>query len=517
MSWFDNLSVRRKLWLAPALCLLLLVLSAAGAVWGFAQQRQALDQLVRTHLPSYAFAAGFESGLRDVNGLVNRSLGYEAMGFNAAEVGAVDKALDNTLKSLGQQMQRRLADPQLAQDEQASLKALAASFAAYEKAVRETLDMKSSGAAIAATFLSTAQKAYDTLLADLSSKSGAKLKLASDDAARAGAQADRALSTVMAATAVAFVLGCVLSAALASGLVRRVGQLSRDVQQLASGDMARPIHAHGRDEIGRLMGDLESVRQRLAQSLQAVQQASESVRVAAGEIAAGNADLSQRTERQAGNLQQTASSMEQLSTTVQQSAATARQATSLAGAATEVALRGGEVVGRVVNTMQDITTSSRRIADIIGTIDGIAFQTNILALNAAVEAARAGEQGRGFAVVAGEVRTLAQRSAEAAREIKALIGDSVDKVESGARLVGEAGQTMGDIVSQVQRVSDLIAEISAAAGEQSTGIGLVTSSVGELDQVTQQNAALVEQSAAAAESLKQQSQRLVEAAGVFKI
>ena len=517
MTWFDDLSVRRKLWLAPALCLLLLVLSAAGAVWGFAQQRQALDLLVRTHLPSYAFAADFESGLRDINGLVNRSLGYEAMGFNAQEVGAVDKALDATFKSLAQQLKQRNAVPGLGAEEQAGLKALATSFATYEKSVRDTLDMKSAGAVVAATFLSTAQKEYDKLLADLSRSSMSKLKLAGDDAARSSAQAGQALTAVIAATAVAFVLGGVLSASLARGLVRRVGQLSADVNQLASGDLARPITTHGRDEIGRLMGDLEQVRQRLAQSLQAVQQASESVRLAAGEIAAGNADLSHRTERQAGNLQQTASSMEQLSTTVQQSADTARQANALAGAATEVAVRGGEVVGRVVSTMQDITTSSRRIADIIGTIDGIAFQTNILALNAAVEAARAGEQGRGFAVVAGEVRTLAQRSAEAAREIKVLIGDSVDKVEAGARLVGDAGQTMEEIVTQVKRVSDLIGEISAAAGEQSAGIGLVTGSVSELDQVTQQNAALVEQSAAAAESLKHQSQRLVEAAGVFRI
>ena len=517
MTWFDDLPVRRKLWLAPALCLLLLVLSAAGAVWGFVQQRQAVELLAREHLPSYAFSAKFESGLRDVNGLVNRSLGYESMGFNAQEVGAIDKTLDATLKQLGEMLKTRTAVADLPADEQAALKMMAASYAKYEKSVRDTLDMKSSGAVVAATFLSTAQKEYDLLLAELQRRSDAKLKRAGDDAALAGAQAGQALVTVIAATAVAFVLGGVLSAGLSGGLVRRIGRLSADVNQLAAGDLSRPLVAHGRDEIGRLMGELEQVRQRLAQSLQAVQEASESVRVAAGEIAAGNADLSQRTERQAGNLQQTASSMEQLSTTVQQSADTARQANALAGAATEVAVRGGEVVGRVVSTMQDITTSSRRIADIIGTIDGIAFQTNILALNAAVEAARAGEQGRGFAVVAGEVRTLAQRSAEAAREIKALIGDSVDKVETGARLVGEAGQTMDEIVTQVKRVSDLIGEISAAAGEQSAGIGQVSGSVIELDQVTQQNAALVEESAAAAESLKHQSQRLVEAAGVFRI
>jgi methyl-accepting chemotaxis protein len=243
-----------------------------------------------------------------------------------------------------------------------------------------------------------------------------------------------------------------------------------------------------------------------------VRESSESIEVASTEVATGNVDLSQRTELAAGNLQRTASSMEQLTATVRQSADSARTANQLASSAAEVA-----VVSQVVSTMDEIDASSKKIADIIGVIDGIAFQTNILALNAAVEAARAGEQGRGFAVVAGEVRNLAQRSAEAAREIKTLIGASVGRVESGARLVQDAGATMTEIVASVQRVTDIIGEISAAASEQSQGIGAINGAVTELDRMTQQNAALVEESAAAAESLKEQAKRLAAVVSKFRL
>jgi methyl-accepting chemotaxis protein len=248
-----------------------------------------------------------------------------------------------------------------------------------------------------------------------------------------------------------------------------------------------------------------------------VRNSADSIATGSSQIAVGNADLSQRTEEQASNLQQTAASMEQLTATVKQNADTARAATQIANGATTAASAGGRVVGQVVATMEAISQSSRKVADIIGVIDGIAFQTNILALNAAVEAARAGEQGRGFAVVAGEVRSLAQRSSEAAREIKALIGASVEKVESGTHLVDEAGRSMADIVTQVGRVNDLIGEISAASLEQSTGIGQIGDAVTQLDQVTQQNAALVEESAAAAESLKVQAGQLARVVSVFRL
>jgi methyl-accepting chemotaxis protein len=286
---------------------------------------------------------------------------------------------------------------------------------------------------------------------------------------------------------------------------------------VAAGDLRVRIHSQGRDETADLLRALQDMTTGLVDIVSQVRHSSDNIATGSQQIAAGNADLSQRTEEQASNLQQTAASMEQMTGTVRQNAQTAQTANDLAQSASNAARHGGEVVGRVVDTMNDISASSRKISDIIGTIDGIAFQTNILALNAAVEAARAGEQGRGFAVVATEVRNLAGRSAEAAREIKSLIGQSVEKVDAGTRLVGDAGSAMHNLVDQVHRVSELIAAIGTASHEQTQGIDQVGSAIGQLDQVTQQNAALVEESAAAAESLKQQAHRLAEVVSVFKV
>jgi methyl-accepting chemotaxis protein len=286
---------------------------------------------------------------------------------------------------------------------------------------------------------------------------------------------------------------------------------------IAGGDLSQSLDSTHRDELGDLLRAIGKMQTSLHGVVGQVRRSSDNIGTASAEIATGNQDLSARTEQTASNLQQAASSMEQLTGTVKQSADSARQANQLASSAAEVAARGGAVVSQVVATMDDINASSKKIADIIGVIDGIAFQTNILALNAAVEAARAGEQGRGFAVVASEVRSLAQRSAEAAKEIKGLIGASVEKVEGGSRLVADAGRTMTEIVGSVQRVSDIIGEITAAATEQSQGIGEVNGSVAQLDQMTQQNAALVEQSAAAAESLREQAARLAAVVGTFRL
>jgi methyl-accepting chemotaxis protein len=288
-------------------------------------------------------------------------------------------------------------------------------------------------------------------------------------------------------------------------------------QAIAEGDLRRPIRLEGRDEASELLTALSRMQDSLRTVVSQVHASSQIIQLASAEVASGNGDLSQRTENAAGSLQQTASSMEQLTATVRQSADAARQASELARSASSVAQHGGEAVAQVVATMDDINSSSRRIGDIIGTIDGIAFQTNILALNAAVEAARAGEQGRGFAVVASEVRSLAQRSAAAAREIKSLIGASVERVETGSRQVADAGRTMGDIVASVQRVNQIIGEISAAAADQSAGIGQVNGAVTQLDQSTQQNAALVEESAAAAESLREEAERLAQLVATFKL
>ncbi len=319
-----------------------------------------------------------------------------------------------------------------------------------------------------------------------------------------------------------------LAAAMAAGSALLAWLITRSItvpmqravqvaEAVAGGDLGSRIEVSSRDEAGRLLGALRTMNENLARLVSEVRTSAESIATGSSQVATGSADLSQRTEEQAANVQQTAASMEQLGTTVTNNAETARTAAQLAQSASGVATQGGQVVGQVVATMDEISASSRRIADIIGVIDGIAFQTNILALNAAVEAARAGEQGRGFAVVAGEVRTLAQRSAEAAREIKGLIGASVEKVASGSGQVATAGRTMSEIVAQVQRVSDLIAEISAASTEQTQGIGQVGDAVSQMDQVTQQNAALVEESAAAADSLRQQAQRLVQAVSAFRL
>ena len=288
-------------------------------------------------------------------------------------------------------------------------------------------------------------------------------------------------------------------------------------EALARGELDHPMQVHSRDEIGHMAATLGRAMQALASMVREIQSTAESVGTASAQIAAANNDLSARTEQTAANLQQAASAMEQLHATVRNNAESARQATTLSGQSSEVAASGGALVGQVVATMADITQNAGKIADIIGVIDGIAFQTNILALNAAVEAARAGEQGRGFAVVAAEVRSLAQRSAGAAREIKTLINHSVNTVHGGAALVGQAQQTMSEIVTQARQVSGLISDISSASREQTDGIGQVNQAVTELDQATQQNAALVEESAAAADSLRQQAQRLVQAMSRFRV
>jgi methyl-accepting chemotaxis protein len=324
-------------------------------------------------------------------------------------------------------------------------------------------------------------------------------------------------NVVWGAAAAAIVLAALLAAWIIRSIgapVRRAAEVARAV---AAGDLGHAIPDAGRNELGELLRGLRTMQGSLAQLVTDVRRNAESVAVASTQIAQGNSDLSARTDEQATALQQTAASMKELAATVQQNADSARQGNALALDASGVAARGGAVVGRVVETMKGINDSSRRISDIIGVIDGIAFQTNILALNAAVEAARAGEQGRGFAVVAAEVRSLAQRSAEAAREIKALITASVQRVDEGSALVDEAGATMAEVVAAIERVTGLMGEISAASSEQSTGVEQVGAAVQQMDQATQQNAALVEESAAAAESLRVQARQLVAAVSVFRL
>ncbi|MFT7401329.1 MAG: methyl-accepting chemotaxis protein [Hydrogenophaga sp.] len=316
---------------------------------------------------------------------------------------------------------------------------------------------------------------------------------------------------------VATVIGFLTAYLIQRGVTEPLRRAVAIAERVANGDLTQTIESTSKDEVGQLLLALQRMNQSLVTIVRALKIAAEGVSLSSGEIAAGNQDLSARTEMQASALEQTSSSMEQLGSAVRRNAGNAHQASQLANSASSVALEGGDVVRQVVQTMVDINDSSRRISEITGVIDSIAFQTNILALNAAVEAARAGEQGRGFAVVAAEVRNLAQRSAEAAREIKGLIGASVERVGHGTKLVGQAGSTMNDVVSSIQRVADIVAEISSASREQSDGVAQVGQAVTQMDQATQQNAALVEQSAAAADNLKGQAQQLVQAISVFKL
>jgi len=340
-------------------------------------------------------------------------------------------------------------------------------------------------------------------------------------AAEKYAEAQSEYDFIFMVTSIVVSSGVLLAVIVGFFLIRAiVGPLNKGIavaNAVASGDLTSRIEVKSTNETGRLMLALKQMNDNLVELVSKVRMGTDSIATASSEIAAGNSDLSHRTEKQASSLEQTASSMEELAATVKQNADNAHQANQLAVGASEVAVKGGAVVGQVVQTMSSINESSKKIVDIISVIDGIAFQTNILALNAAVEAARAGEQGCGFAVVATEVRTLAQRSATAAKEIRELIKDSVSKVEDGTRLVDEAGATMDEIVSAVKRVTDIMSEISTASQEQSSGIEQVNQAVTQMDEVTQQNATLVEEASAAAESMQEQAQALTQAVTVFKL
>ena len=342
-----------------------------------------------------------------------------------------------------------------------------------------------------------------------------------DEASQSQVAAQAAYQTakwIMALISFASLLtGLLIAWWLTQSITQPLGKAVQVAQAVANGDLSSDVEVKTSDEIGQLMLALKDMNTSLAKMVGEVRHGTDTIATASSQIAAGNQDLSSRTEQQASSLEETAASMEQLTSTVKQNADNARQANQLAVSASSVAVKGGAVVTQVVGTMGAINTSSKKIVDIIGVIDGIAFQTNILALNAAVEAARAGEQGRGFAVVAAEVRNLAQRSAAAAKEIKTLIGDSVDKVEEGSRQVLEAGKTMDEIVDSVRRVTDIMAEIQAASQEQTQGIEQINQAIGQMDQVTQQNAALVEEAAAAAASLQEQASALSQVVSVFRL
>jgi methyl-accepting chemotaxis protein len=372
-------------------------------------------------------------------------------------------------------------------------------------------------AAIRSAVQNTSSALYQDVTSGLDALQKKQASVAADTYERA--QGRFRLFVIVAVVGVAFAL---VAAALAwRSLQRAIGGPLQDAlahfKAISSGDLSMRVEVRTQDEMGQLMSGLQTMQHKLVEMIGTVGRSASAIDTAAQEIAAGNTDLSQRTEEQAASLEETASSMEQLTATVRNNADNARRATQLAGTASDTAHRGGEVVGRVVETMQDISSSSSRMNEIIGTIESIAFQTNILALNAAVEAARAGDQGRGFAVVASEVRTLAQRVATAAGEIRVLIGEATSRVDTGAKLVRDAGDTIDAIIRDVTRVNDILQEISHASDEQSTGIGQVNTAVTQMDQVTQQNAALVEEASAAAQSMAHQARELNQTVAVFRV
>ncbi|MBK1614044.1 methyl-accepting chemotaxis protein, partial [Rubrivivax gelatinosus] len=511
---FANLKITTRLAAAFALLTALLVAVSGVSLLKAGNLRDATESVVSNWLPSVEAVNALESQLGRL-----RLLEMEHVAnTDAAKMAEVERRLDEARKAFDRQHAdyvKLISSP----EEKNLHQRFEQEWAQYLKLQAQALDHSRANRNDEANGVLLVDGAQVFAAAEATLEK--LVQINHQGAVGAGEAAAQAYTTARDVLLAATIVAIALSIAAAWWLIRSISTpLRRAVEaadRVAAGDLSHTIESDSRDEIGLLLAALQRMQQQLAGTVGTVRANAEGVATASAQIAQGNSDLSQRTEEQASALEQTAATMDELGGTVRSNAENARQASQLAEGASSVASRGGEVVHQVVGTMRGIEASSKKIADIIGVIDGIAFQTNILALNAAVEAARAGEQGRGFAVVAGEVRSLAQRSAQAAREIKSLITSSVEQVESGTTLADRAGQTMEEIVVAIRRVNDIVAEISSASSEQSSGITQVAQAVSEMDRATQQNAALVEQSAAAAESLRQQADELVHTVGAFRL
>ncbi len=507
------LSIRAKLWLPPLALAAVLVSVGGFSAWQTSRLITASDEQHELQQERQSLAARW-AGLTETNAA--RTLAV--LMSNEPHVEDSLKADMKATTAAISKIQDRITEISTGADEKAVLGTIAERRKAYIASRNEIMERKKTPGADVTQLI---DQTFRPALAGYTAAQQDYVKIEHDRfvALREEVAASRmhmlwSMMGILSGVVVAMLFGAWM---LVRQLCEPLARVATMARRIGEGDLTQDIRPDRHDEVGEVVKTLAVMQGALRDMVAQVRQSSESIQVASSEVAVGNQDLSQRTEQTASNLQNAASSMEQLTGTVRQTADSASTANQLASSAAQAAQRGGDVVSQVVSNMQEITASSRKIGEIIGVIDGIAFQTNILALNAAVEAARAGEQGRGFAVVAGEVRNLAQRSATAAREIKTLINASVEKVESGSRLVQDAGATMGEIVSGVQRVSDIIGEITAATSEQSGELGQVNVAVTHLDQMTQQNAALVEQSAAAAESLKDQADKLAGVVSVFRL
>ncbi len=507
-QYFSNSSIGMKVSMAPALALVgLLLVSAVGWMSTRALSTE-LARIGGEGVDSVVNAQAMATRMTDLHQRLYQSLTWEAIGQRAELIKALD---DRLLKDLGD-FNKTLATAATEgpADQRAAMSELGAGYKTYAKVAADTLDLKTAGVATAATFVITLDGQFAKNQALVSDFVKRRLDSTHETVAEAGANANRRGWFIAGISLLALVVCSVLSFVFVRAITGPLGHAARSAASLAQGDL-RVRHADpGSDATGRVLAGLDEVARNLTSLVTDIRGTAEQINVASGEIATGNADLSVRTEGTAAALQQTAASVEQLTTTIRSNADNARAANALARDASTVAREGGAMVVDVVQTMNAINAQAKKIADIIGTIDGIAFQTNILALNAAVEAARAGEQGRGFAVVAAEVRSLAQRSAESAREIRTLIGSSVEQIDAGASQVQAAGQTMTRIIDAIERVSATVDDIARAAGEQATGIAQVNQTVAEMENSTQQNAAMVEEATAATDALNGQARRLVQ-------